>query len=646
MKGHLEPRWRRRALYGLLALSPAVLVTAHVLERDRAAGLGNPGAGLRGGSERCLACHGKEAAALPRYHKGEAVGCSGCHLGNPLSFDKQRAHAGMEPFPGDLSTAWRSCGSAQCHPAVVARVQRSLMASPRGLLAVNRQAFGEVVEPTPSPGEWNRVRSPGDLLSPEPGAEGHARKLCASCHLATRHISAAARSRGGGCSACHLKDGPTDGAHPQLRLGVTPDACTGCHSRSGRVSLSYYGWHEGLAMPGHSPAAGSSGQPAMGTAVRSLPDGRLVRRARADVHARAGMGCLDCHTAVGLMGDGELHSHKEQQVDVACSDCHGRAGPARRAPLRPGEDAARRVAAFLVGRGWLRPPALGWPVPRTRRGTPLLALRPGPGGRGWVLHRRSDGRPLGVRPTPDDPAHSLRGHERLSCQACHTDWSHQCSGCHTKLEPRGWQHDSVTGALTKGRWSETPGPVLVDSPTLGVLPDGRIGPFVPGMPLCVTIEGDTRCTRLFAPADPHTTQRRSRSCASCHRSSLALGLWRGSLARSRGAWRFEAAPSGPPPGAHSMPIPPWEDGVPWDGWTSLEGTPSARATRRGARPLSPSELRRILEVGPCVECHGTYGDRIYRDFSSSLARARGGLAPRCLLGRGARARHVGPGKVQ
>ena len=104
---------------------------------------------------------------------------------------------------------------------------------------------------------------------------------------------------------------------------------------------------------------------------------------------------LDCHTSVGLMGDGERHRHKEQQVDVACTDCHGDEGPARTAPLHKSELAAIAVGRFLHGRRLGPEPRPGVMVARTGRGTPLWALGRAPGG-DWVLRRRVDGRALPV----------------------------------------------------------------------------------------------------------------------------------------------------------------------------------------------------------------------------------------------------------
>ncbi|MDY0005108.1 MAG: hypothetical protein RBU30_27665, partial [Polyangia bacterium] len=300
---------------------------------------------------------------------------------------------------------------------------------------------------------------------------------------------------------------------------------------------------------------------------------------------------------------------------------HG--GPARPSRLSARDIEALRIERLLRGGRGRKP---GDPVARTSRGTPLGALFMKPSGT-WVLGRRVDGRELSLRPTPADAAHRLPGHERLGCQACHTAWTHQCAACHTRLEPAGEQWDNVVGARTAGRWVETGGDMRIDRPTLGIDPRGRIGPFIPGMPL-VAAFGDVRISRrLFAPADPHTTTREARPCASCHADPLALGLGRGRLWRLDGSWHFEPAP--PPEASSTAPIPAWPDGVPWDGWTGPQGPGLAEATRTGARPFGPGELRRILDVSLCLPCHGRYDDPLYKDYRGGLERLRSGEAPRC-----------------
>lgn len=83
-----------------------------------------------------------------------------------------------------------------------------------------------------------------------------------------------------------------DEAHPALTARVSDARCFGCHSRSGRISLSYAGLAE----------VDGSTEPDAKAGLR-LPDGRPIARLPADVHYLAGMSCIDCHTSIGLMGD-------------------------------------------------------------------------------------------------------------------------------------------------------------------------------------------------------------------------------------------------------------------------------------------------------------------------------------------------------
>ncbi len=602
------PVRRQRALAALVVLSPGLLVIAFAVDRDRRRDL-DLGAITELGDgriERCLVCHQDEAEALAPAHRPPAVGCSDCHAGNPRSFDLDRAHHELELFPGDLATARQRCGRSPCHPDPVRTVELSIMTTMRGIIAVNRFAFGE----RDHPDDGDRITN---LASAAPAsADGHVRKLCASCHLGTSHRSTEQRARGGGCAACHLRPSANSTRHPQLRVGMSAAPCTGCHSRSGRIALSYYGWHEGtVADPTLEDEPASS---------RTLDDGRQVTRSHADVHADAGMTCLDCHTSTGLMGDGHEYDHEAEQVDIACTDCHDRSGPARVGVLGASEVVALRISRLLDA---AEPQVAGDAVARSRRGTVLSGVRPGPGG-GWVVSRRVDGAALPIPALPGDSAHGEL-HARLTCQACHTRWSHQCNSCHTGYDPAGEQWDNLDGRVTAGRWVETSGPVLIAAPTLGVGADDRVRPFVPGMPMCVeTGSTPRRCVRLFAPSDPHTTGK-SRSCASCHEDGLALGLGRGEVSAATGKWVFSPAP--PPTGADLLPA--WSDGVPWDGWTGLEGPGLAAATRTGAHPLGAAEIAALLEVGLCTPCHDHYDDVIFADFAASQRRLSAGRAKRC-----------------
>jgi len=548
---------------------------------------------VNGRPERCLACHAGVTGLAPA-HDPEALGCSSCHLGDPLAFDEDRAHAGMERFPGDLATAGESCGQAACHSAAVGHVTDSLMNTGRGMISVDRFCFGEQAGPDGGPTFADLARE----NQPTP-AEDHLRRLCASCHLATRRDDHALDrfTRGGGCAACHLAEPAPyrdPKRHRRLTVAVDSERCFGCHSRSGRIALSYHGLAE--VAPGE-------------TFDVELYDGRPARRVEPDVHATAGMGCVDCHTRAEVMGDGTDHDHKEEAIEIACTDCHPMA-PTVATPLTEDDAITRRLLAL---RGWPTQP-----VSRTHKGTALYFLTTECDGRITVRSRGPEERRWVAGPTPADPDHRLAGHERLACQACHSRRAPLCTGCHTSYAPDQTQWDHLAGRERPGRWREEPGPIDDGPPLLGFAADGRIYPFVPGMPLRVQTgpSGPWRQGSYFAPLDPHTTTRQARPCSACHRDGAALGLGPGTVAYSGAAWRFTPATAA---GDFDLR------------WTTPEGHAVGRATRAGARPFTAAEIDTVLTVGACLPCHGKGDDALYESFRQGLDLWRRGAARRCDL---------------
>ena len=55
---------------------------------------------------------------------------------------------------------------------------------------------------------------------------------------------------------------------------------------------------------------------------RILMVGRFFQKTVEDVHHKKGMDCIDCHTVMEVMGDGNYYLHEEDQVKVQCIDCH------------------------------------------------------------------------------------------------------------------------------------------------------------------------------------------------------------------------------------------------------------------------------------------------------------------------------------
>ena len=191
--------WTKRVMLGLLLVYAGLCCIGGFLRGENwawgpawPAGAGNLRAGLvfgptpdapatlpaplpavLGRPEGCLVCHAGVAGLGPS-HRPDAVGCASCHGGDVFTLQKARAHAGMDVIPGNLATARRGCGQAACHASIIPRVERSVMATMSGIVAVNRSVFGE-----------RRRRAP-DWHTSTTSAPPPQTRTCASCvHPAT-----------------------------------------------------------------------------------------------------------------------------------------------------------------------------------------------------------------------------------------------------------------------------------------------------------------------------------------------------------------------------------------------------------------------------------------------------------------------------
>lgn len=505
-----------------------------------------------GAAERCLACHADMVRGFAPAHGFAAAGCALCHAGDPAATVLPAAHRGLRAFPGQLDNAAASCGA--CHADKVAAVEAGQMHSGSGMVRTTRRTFGEP----------EVIDGHADLSHLGHGpADSLLRTQCASCHLGQpkrEHRLDPSTDRGGGCLACHIDSYPSHG-HPALSAKVSDARCFGCHSRSGRISLSYAGLAE-------------AANPGVAGPLPRLDDGRAVEAHPADVHRVAGLGCTDCHTEVDVMSLGQRATHKAGTVDIDCADCH-----ANRAPRLDREHWPAPYRSLLAKAPFAVVADTRF-LATARHGTPLwnIELRAD----GTWLHPKNGGTPRRIPPAMA-ASHPLAGeHRRLSCAACHSQWAPQCHGCHLAYDASGEAWDFAAGATTAGVWHERRGGVRNELPPLGVDGTGRIVPVVPGM--IMTLEHPAwpapRFVRRFAPLSPHTTGP-ARACTSCHRSSTALGLGRGKLTRAGAAWRFVPAER------------PAVDGLPADAWTRLDRVQGGDAPD-AARPFSAREMQRIL----------------------------------------------------
>ena len=565
--------------------------------------------------EGCLSCH--DPVAVSPSHP-EEFGCVDCHLGDPLWLDEERAHAGMVARPSELAVVDRTCGRADCHPDQVERVRAGLMATNAGISAVLAHQFGEA--PDPDGGGGGPMAGGVAALAavaPAPGgslAEDHFRKFCATCHLhkPLGDMPGEIGTRGGGCADCHLAMpssalAATAGAaplpprgepgwagdggpavHPQLTTAIPTEECSKCHNRSARIGLSYLGQFEdeGYATPYLQG----------GPTSHALSGGRSYQQLLPDVHAEAGMACIDCHLSSGVMGDGEAATHMEDQVAIACEDCHD---PVWSPPLAadPEEDtlayeaqrSGRLSPVFSVAPGArVAVTGLGDPVPHQ------LLTREGP-----KLFGRVDGAAHDVPLMAQAPYHDMPGHERLSCQACHSAWTPQCFGCHEVYHRDELQLDKIAGMETPGRWEERRSYLRFERPTLGIGPGGTVQPFAPGCQVFLTEVGDGEQAAEVIPErfpalamaafDPHTTRLEAPTCVACHLDPKVLGLGDGLLRVVDGVPVVDS---------------PWDVArsgldlqAPLDAFVDGNGRALQTVSRADSRPFDGEELRGILAVG-------------------------------------------------
>ena len=550
---------------------------------------------INGRTESCMICH-DDVKGMTLSHNPQAIGCFACHGGNPLESDKDAAHKNMLLIPGNLADASKSCGTTNCHPEISERIQTGLMSTLSGMISVDRYVFNE----QDNPDLLTDVHHLGD--SP---ADEHLKNLCVRCHLGspkTEWGTIDQKSRGGGCLACHLNyDATTTSAliehqnnaadttylnyHPSISLKVTNDHCFGCHSRSGRIATNYEGWHETILTKEEMPDDKS---------YRLIEDSRIFRYVEDDVHHALGMDCIDCHTGFELMGDGNFYAHQEEQQVVQCSDCHFRGEP-NTINQRELDEESAIIASLrfgnITGRNFLTTAKRNQPLINTFYQNDSV----------FLLTKNS--KQLFHLKQPGETCTKGEAHNNLSCSSCHTSWAPSCIGCHNEYDAAEPGFNMLENKAQIGSWVEYVGEYNAHAPALGVRSGEELKsviPVVPGMVLTIDVSGYSRqkhdsliFQRLFAPAVPHTTAAKGRSCISCHNNPVALGYGNGKLEFEKGYWSFNPA--------YQNNI---HDGLPEDAWIGFLGERTGKvSTRSNLRPFTIEEQQSILTVGACLICH-------------------------------------------
>ena len=305
---------------------------------------------INGGKESCVVCH-DNVSGFTASHNPEAIGCFSCHGGNPFDSDKSGAHKNMVLIPGNYENADRSCGTANCHPQITERKKSNLMENLSGMISVDRFVFNE----QDNPDFLTSIHHLGNSAADE-----HLKNMCIVCHLGnpkTETGPVTEKSRGGGCLACHINYGEFAATanyshklnskdtsylkhHPSISMQVSNQHCFGCHSRSGRISTNFEGWHETIYKPDEMPDTGN---------YRLVEGFRVFEKKQEDIHHKVGMSCIDCHNSYELMGDGKNYAHEEKQEDVKCADCHLKGGTETDTSAKLDEESAK-IAALRYGK--------------------------------------------------------------------------------------------------------------------------------------------------------------------------------------------------------------------------------------------------------------------------------------------------------
>ena len=164
---------------------------------------------------------------------------------------------------------------------------------------------------------------------------------------------------------------------------------------------------------------------------------------------------------------------------------------------------------------------------------------------------------------------SVKKHnDSLECYACHASWVPQCYGCHVKVDYSAGKQDTdwikggslrfadgqtaesplgTHGPKSPGKVSETRSYLRWEEPVLGINGEGRVTPLMPGCQVVWTVI-DTKGKTIalndvglstdeqkelgqkriplgidMAPVQPHSAQRKARTCESCHNNPKAMG---------------------------------------------------------------------------------------------------------------------------
>ncbi|MEB3779254.1 MAG: cytochrome c3 family protein [Desulfurococcales archaeon] len=572
--------------------------------------------------EKCNTCH-EGIEPISDNPAMKDLACTFCHGGDPEAITVDEAHVGIVRNPGDMRVVNKTCGI--CHSNIVENLVKSLHSTMAGKISGARYSAGAqntklaiygVVWVKDTDGDIPESKGALHELKPLPyfdpnkpwsqenhPVDAYLRDQCLRCHIWVRGKEVYADYRSSGCSACHViydddglykggdptipKDKPAHMREHRITSKIPAFQCIHCHNRGARTGVSYIGTME--ADPYGYPWGTKPGEKA------PKLHGKWYNHLLPDIHYERGMQCIDCHVEPEIHGDGNIYSKKWQATAIECETCHGTVDQYANFTTRYG-----KLPNIVEenGKFYLISKVTGekHPIPQLKD-----------------LAATNQLSPLGYTAMVAVKKHL----EKLECYACHAKWAPQCYGCHVQADlstpDKDWLTYNATAVddpsmiasqanrlLTTFKVRETRSFLRWDRVPLGIGPEGRVEPYIPGCQDIWTIIGpngevikynepfttyDGYPSVAMAPIQPHTIRPEARTCAECHNDPKAVGLGDEIL-------RYQAS---------NLPL----------DITKLvdeEGNQLLSINHPNTRPFNKEEIQRILRVGTCIGCHSSYND--------------------------------------
>ena len=238
----------------------------------------------------------------------------------------------------------------------------------------------------------------------------------------------------------------------------------------------------------------------------------------------------------------------------------------------------------------------------------------------YHLFGKNDDKKYALR-QPKSGVCDFEPHQRVTCEACHSTWVPQCYGCHAKRDKSATHLDKLSLTQTAGRWEEGRSYIRYRKPMLALWKD-EVVIVTPGCQDIVTLfddEGkleDSFNRFTMAAINPHTTQEKGRECNDCHASTKTVGLGEGTLSLVNNKIQFTPRDTGLNTEAGET--------VGLDSFVALDGTQLQHGSRPDLRAFNGEELKAILRVGLCADCHNSYDDPIWKSYTRQAICTRAG----------------------